>query len=446
MPAHLQVTVAAIATPAGRGGIGIIRLSGAEALPIAMQLTCRKAAFSPRTAYLCRWLDADGHCIDEGIVLYFAAPASYTGEDVVELQGHGSQILLQALLERCFALGCVPAAAGEFTRRAVLHGRMDLSQAEGVIACIDAATQRAAKQAQRHLAGEFGDVITRLMDRLMAITAHAEACLDFPEEEIPPLFLDELQQNIHTNLLLPLAAMLCAADFGERLFNGATAVIVGAPNVGKSSLLNVLSGRDRAIVNAQAGTTRDVLEVDFEIHGIPVRLLDTAGLRSSNDAVEQEGVSRAYAQALLADVVLFVADASRADTWTLPEGLSSADIYVINKTDAASDDCLYPDGFLPISVRNRQGIEHLMDAIATRLGDGVCSDEAPLITRARHRDAIKRGRESLQVAVTLLADEATLDLATLQLRCAHAALAEIVGRGDIEHILDRVFSEFCVGK
>ncbi len=441
-----STTIAAIATAAGRGGIGIIRLSGAQAMPVAAALTHRTIAFVPRVAQLCRWFDGQDNVLDEGLVLYFPAPASYTGEDVIELQGHGSPVLLHTLLQRCFSLGCVPAAAGEFTRRAVLHGRMDISQAEGVIACIDAATERAARQAQRHLAGDFGQVIGQLMDALLSITAHAEACLDFPEDDIPPLFIEQLKARIHTTLLTPLSTMLRTADFGERLFNGATAVIVGAPNVGKSSLLNALSGRNRAIVSAQAGTTRDVLEVDFEVHGIPVRLLDTAGLRRSDDAIEQEGVARAHAQAAMADMVVFVADASAPDTWLMPDGLSSVDLYVMNKIDTGTNESIYPDQFSQVSVHQHQGIGTLITAMAQHLGDHLASDEAPLITRARHRDAVTRAQQALQEGSSLLIDEATLDLATLQLRRAHAALAEIIGMGDVEHILDRVFSEFCIGK
>jgi|UPI00035DB9D8 tRNA modification GTPase len=438
-------TIAACATAAGRGGIGIIRLSGAQAAAIAMRLCGREQGFTPRQAHLCRWFDEHGGCLDEGLVLYFPAPASYTGEDVIELQGHGSPVLLQAILQRCYDLGCRPAQAGEFTRRAVANGCMDLSQAEGVIACIDAATERAARQAQRHLAGEFGRMVQQLMDVLLGITAHAEACLDFPEEEIPPLFLDQLRDQIRQQLLQAMTTMLRQADFGERLFNGATAVIVGAPNVGKSSLLNALSGRDRAIVSATAGTTRDVLEVDFAVHGIPVRLLDTAGLRHSDDAIEQEGVYRARSQADIADVTVFVADATRPDTWTVPEGISPQ-IYVMNKVDAVTSETDWDAHYLPLSVHQGQGLSQVVDAMAACLGDEPADDETPLITRSRHRAAVQRAEQALQAACELLDDEATMDLATLELRRAHSALAEIVGMGDVEDILDRVFSEFCIGK
>jgi len=437
-------TIAACATAAGRGGIGVIRISGVQAVTVAMKLCQRTHSFTPRYAHLCHWFD-DHSCLDEGLLLYFPAPASYTGEDVIELQGHGSPVLLQAILQRCCDLGCRPAQAGEFTRRAVANGRMDLSQAEGVIACIDAATERAARQAQRHLAGEFGQIIQQRMHALLGITAHAEACLDFPEEEIPPLFLDQLRTQINDLLLQPMATMLRQADFGERLFNGATAVIVGAPNVGKSSLLNALSGRDRAIVSATAGTTRDVLEVDFAVHGIPVRLLDTAGLRHSDDAIEQEGVYRARSQADIADVTVFVADATRPDTWAVPEGITPH-VYIMNKVDAIVSQGSWDAQYIPLSVHQAQGLSNVIDAMAACLGDEPAGDETPLITRSRHRDAVQRASQGLQAACDLLVDEATLDLATLELRRAHSALAEIVGMGDVEDILDRVFSEFCIGK
>ncbi|MDQ6957178.1 MAG: tRNA uridine-5-carboxymethylaminomethyl(34) synthesis GTPase MnmE, partial [Mariprofundaceae bacterium] len=307
-------TIAAIATPMGRGGIGIIRLSGSQALPVAKSLS-HKEVFKPRYPQLCMWKDTDDEVIDSGLVLYFPGPASYTGEDVVELQGHGSPVLLHALLRRCIDLGCVPAEPGEFTRRAVENGCMDLSQAEAVVACIDAATERAGKQAQKHLAGMFGQKIESLMHALTGIVAHVEACLDFPEEEIPELFLSQLCDQLKRDLSVPMQSLLASASFGERLFSGASIAIVGAPNVGKSSLLNLLSGRERAIVSDIAGTTRDVLEVDFEIHGIPVRLIDTAGMRESTDTIEQEGVRRAKEAADVADVVVFLAAADEEGTW-----------------------------------------------------------------------------------------------------------------------------------
>jgi len=289
----------------------VIRISGEHALHILQQLTRSDKVYLPRMATLSEWFDHQGDVLDQGVTLYFPAPNSYTGEHTVELQGHGGPVLLRALLERLFQLGCKPAEPGEFTRRAVENGKLDLAQAEAVAACIDAATLRAGKQAQRQLQGAFGQHIELLMQRLTSLVAHVEACLDFPEEEIPELFFNKLEEDMQKQLILPIQEMLDSAPLGERLFDGATVAIVGAPNVGKSSLLNALSGRDRAIVSNIPGTTRDVLEVDFEVHGIPVRLADTAGLRVSEDVIEQEGVRRAEQTAAQADATLFVADADR---------------------------------------------------------------------------------------------------------------------------------------
>jgi len=437
-----STTIAAIATPMGRGGIGIIRLSGKQALAVAKALShCE--VFRPRQPKLCTWKDENGEVIDSGLVVYFSAPASYTGEDVVELQGHGSPVLLHALLRRCIDLGCVPAEPGEFTRRAVENGRMNLSQAEAVIACIDAATERAGKQAQKHLAGDFGKKIEVLMDALTGIVAHVEACLDFPEEEIPELFLTQLRDKLKQDLCIPMQSMLVSASFGERLFSGASVAIVGAPNVGKSSLLNLLSGRERAIVSEIAGTTRDVLEVDFEIHGIPVRLIDTAGMRDSSDAIEQEGVRRAKEAASVADVVIFLADASREKTWSFD---GHYDVAVLNKVDLLKEILPPQDNMIPLSVHTRLGLDSLLKTLADMLGEKSVDGEDVFVTNERHRIAIQEANTYVQAALPMLLHEEQLDLAALELRRAWSSLGSIVGIGDVEYILDKVFSEFCIGK
>ena len=426
----------------GRGGIGIIRISGPRALKIARDLS-GKDGFEPRHTHFCSWRDADGEVIDSGLLCYFPAPKSYTGEDVVELQGHGSPVLLRALLRRCIDLGCRPAEAGEFTRRAVENGCMDLSQAEAVIACIDAATERAAKQAQKHLAGDFGKKIEALMDTLTSVVAHVEACLDFPEEDIPELFLSQLRERLEHDICEPMRSMLASAGFGERLFSGASIAIVGSPNVGKSSLLNLLSGRERAIVSDIAGTTRDTLEIDFEIHGIPVRLIDTAGLRDSADIIEQEGVRRAREVAEVADVVIFLADATRGDTWQFD---GHYDIAVLNKIDLL-DKAVKPDTpMLPISVHTRDGLDKLMSLLADMLGEKVVDGEDVFVTNERHRLAIHDAEVFVKSALPMLHDEGQLDLAALELRRAWTSLGSILGIGDVEYILDKVFSEFCIGK
>ncbi|KON47622.1 tRNA uridine-5-carboxymethylaminomethyl(34) synthesis GTPase MnmE [Mariprofundus ferrooxydans] len=436
-----QTTIAAIATPAGRGGVGIIRISGPDATAILEQLSVHRCLPSPRMATLDAWLDHAGERLDQGITLYFPGPASYTGEDVVELQGHGGPVLLQALLSRLYELGCEPAQAGEFTRRAVEHGKLDLSQAEAVAACIDAATVRAGKQAQRQLQGEFGIHIDRLMQRLTSLVAHVEASLDFPEEEIPDLYFSDLRNKMVETVVAPIKEMLASAPLGERLFEGATVALVGAPNVGKSSLLNALSGRERAIVSHLEGTTRDLLDVDFEVNGIPLRLTDTAGLRDSHDVVEIEGVRRALQVASTADVTLFVADASRPDTWS-PS--IHADLLLMNKVDLESGDI--PDEYIQLSVISGEGLNELRSRLASFLGDIQMGDEGMMVTHERHRLVLVEALECIESGLGCLGNEELLDLAAMQWRRAWGLLAGILGIGDVEYILDRVFSEFCIGK
>jgi len=415
-------------------------MSGPQVLSIMKQVTMLDD-ITPRTATLTRWLDRTGDVLDEGLALFFPAPHSYTGEDVIELQGHGSPVLLRALLERLYELGCRPAEPGEFTRRAVENGNIELSQAEAVAACIDAATVRAGKQALRQLQGIFGQHIDTLMQRLTGLVAHVEACLDFPEEEIPALFFEQLSENMQKTVITPIEKLLSTAPLGERLFEGAVVAIIGAPNVGKSSLLNTLAGRDRAIVSNIPGTTRDVLEIDFEVHGIPVRLADTAGLRTSDDAIEQEGVRRAEAAAEQADAIIFVADASRPDTWDTSR---NANIFLMNKVDLV--DAVFPPHFIPVSIKQKTGLEQLSDVLAKQLGDMSLADEGLLVTRERHRTILLETLSHLQAGMSMLHSEDQLELTAMEWRAAWSQLGSILGIGDIEYILDRVFSEFCIGK
>lgn len=434
-------TIAAIATPSGRGGVGIIRLSGPQALTIAAALSRESLQLKPRQATLASWFDDDGGALDSGLLLFFPKPHSYTGEDVVELHAHGSPVVLQALLQRLFDLGARPAEPGEFTRRAVLNGKMDLSQAEAVAACIDAATVRAAKQAQQQLHGEFARHIHTLMDTLTGLVAHVEACLDFPEEDVPRILYVQLRDRVEKELLAPMDRLIEGARLGQHLIAGARAAIIGAPNVGKSSLLNRLAGSDRAIVSELAGTTRDTVEVDFEVHGIPILLVDTAGLREASDPVEQEGVRRAKAAAGGADVVIFVAAADDPQTWKCSH---AADIRVLNKVDLLGEQAV-PESFVPTSAKSGEGIEALTEMLARMLGDRE-NDEGPLVTRERHRLALVDARRHAHAGLGLLGKEEELDLVALEWRRAWSSLGKILGIGDVEQILDRVFAEFCIGK
>ena len=435
-----MTTIAAIATPAGRGGVGIIRISGTQATAIAEQLSAQPR-YAPGMARFSRWFDGDGSLIDSGLMLFFQAPNSYTGEDVVEIQAHGSPVLLRTLMERIFSLGARAAEPGEFTRRAVENGKMDLTQAEAVIACIDASTVRAAKLAQSHLHGEFGAHIQSFMHDLTGAVAHVEACLDFPEEDIPPLLFEQIRNEVEQKVCRPVRQWLDAVPLGERLFEGATVAIIGAPNVGKSSLLNALAGRDRAIVSDIPGTTRDVLEVDFEVEGIPVRLADTAGLRKSEDVIEQEGMRRAEQAADTADVVLFVADASRPDTWHVDHHV---DMWLMNKSDLLQGECA--DIFLPVSAKYHTGLDDVMAKLAELLGAIDAGEESFMVTRLRHRQALETSLEHMERGLSLLGPEEQLGLVALEWRGAGSSMGEILGVGDVEFILDRVFAEFCVGK
>ncbi len=423
--------------------MGVIRISGPNAHIISQRLCRRQQSWVARHAQCVRFLDADGTTLDEGLVLYFKAPKSYTGEDVIELQAHGSPILLNALLQRILMLGTRLADPGEFTRRAVENGKMNLEQAEAVAACIDAATLRAARQAERHLQGEFGRQITSLMDKVTSLLAHVEACMDFPEDEIPPLFFGQLYDKMTHEVLAPIDKSLATAVFGERLFQGVTVAIAGAPNVGKSSLMNHLCGRQRAIVSDIPGTTRDTLEVDFEVYGIPVRLVDTAGVRNSDDAVEKEGVRRAIDAANMADVTIFVADTSQRATWKA-EG--RADIRVMNKCDLMDDESAIPEDFILVSARSGAGMEALIKHLAQHLGAVPTGEEGLLITRKRHRQLLIRARKHLLHGCSLLDGAPQLDLVAFEWRQLWSSLGEILGVGDMDLILDRIFSEFCIGK
>jgi len=439
----VTTTIAAISTPSGRGGIGIIRISGPKSLEISLNLSQRrKKPWQPRHAHLSHWYDSHDTVLDSGICLFFEAPNSYTGEDVIELHGHGNPVLMQAILNHIFTLGAQPAEPGEFTRRAVENGKMDLSQAEAVISSIDAATLRAAHQAQRHLSGEFGQYIKQLMDRLIRILAHLEACLDFPEEDIPTTLFHSLDLELQRDLLHPIDELLDSSDFGERLFHGATIAILGATNVGKSSLLNRFASRSRAIVSELPGTTRDTLEVDFDLHGIPVRLIDTAGIRESPDRIEQEGVQRAKQAARSADLVMFVADISRPETWDSHE---KVDLRLMNKVDLCNGRTI-PDGFLPSSAETGQGIAEIKHRLTLYLEQVPAAEEGLLVTRARHCQALKRARKYLFNGLAMLGREDQMDLVASEWRQAYDALGSILGRGDVEEIMDHIFSEFCIGK
>lgn len=445
-PAPHADTIAAIATAAGPGGVGIVRLSGPDAAAIARALCGTLPA--PRVAGHRRFRDHDGEVIDDGLLLHFPAPASYTGEDVVELQAHGGPVLLAQLLGRCLALGARAARPGEFTERAFLAGRLDLAQAEAVADLIGAASAQAARAARRALDGAFSTRVEAIGDALIGLRVQVEAAIDFPDEDIDLLAAPALAARLD-EARAALAALLAAAERGRRLASGLHVVLCGAPNAGKSSLLNALAGEDRAIVSALPGTTRDLLRERLSIGGLDLVLVDTAGLRDSPDEVEREGVRRALDELARADLVLAVRDASdpAPPSPALQAALAgAADVLWLHAKSDRPDARPPPKGpgHLAVSAFTGAGLDALADALRARagLGDGV---EDAFTARARHLDALR--------ACGVLLDEADArrregqaELVAEALRLAHDALGRITGRLHPDDLLGEVFARFCIGK
>ena len=440
-------TIAAIATAPGAGGVGIVRLSGPHAKRIGEALARRELA--PRQAHYVRFADDAGEAIDDGIALFFAGPASYTGEDVVELQAHGSPAVLHELVARCVALGARRARPGEFSERAFLEGRLDLAQAEAVADLIAAADVRAARAARRALDGQFSRRVDALADELLAIRVHVEAAIDFADEPIDTLGGAQLRARLATTSDA-LDELLRAAERGRRLRDGLHAVIVGPPNAGKSSLLNVLAGSDRAIVTDIAGTTRDLLHETIRIDGVELTLVDTAGLREGGDVIEREGMRRARGELERADLALVVLDSRDPEGGRVAVADAIADVpqrvWIHNKADLLDAPAAIAPGVMQVSARTGAGI----DALHVRLrelaqGNADAAGEGAFTARARHVDALAIARGHLAQARVELDHEA-LDLAAESLRLAHDALGEITGRVHADDLLGHIFSSFCIGK
>lgn len=456
----LTSTIAAIATPSGPGGIGVIRISGPQALVIAQTLLGKPA--KARYAHRCRFRDGAGESIDDGLLLAFPAPHSFTGEDVVELQAHGSPIALALLLQRCWELGASPARPGEFSERAFLNDKLDLAQAEAIADLIAAGSVSAARAALRSLDGQFSRRVDELSRQLIDLRVYVEAAIDFPEEEIDFLRTDEVRAHF-AGIDLTLISLLDGARRGQRLRDGLHVVILGAPNVGKSSLLNALAGHDRAIVTAIAGTTRDVLREALNIDGLPIVLVDTAGLRGTTDVVEAEGIARASKEAARADVLLWVrcddgaaatpGASADADALHALAGGNALDaiprITVHNKldlTDGVARLETHSDGtHVHLSARTGAGLDLLRQALLRLAGlsEGAGGEFS---ARARHVHALERCHEHLSAARAQALDYARGELAAEELRRAHEALGEIVGRYHSDDLLGAIFSAFCIGK
>jgi len=426
-------TIAAIATPAGRGGIGVVRVSGPEVPRITRAILGRIP--EPRVATLGNFAD-----LDQGIALYFPAPHSYTGEAVLELQGHGGPMVMQMVLRACLDAGARLAEPGEFTRRAFLEGRLDLAQAEAVADLIDATTQEAARSALRSLEGEFSAAVTELVAQLTELRALVEAMLDFPEEEVDPLHAKDAAARLsHTRAALE--EVLEKSRQGSLLRSGVHVVLAGRPNVGKSSLLNRLSGGERAIVTPVPGTTRDALREPIQIEGVPLVLVDTAGLRPEADAIEQLGMERTRRELERADVVLVVHEAGSRESLPepLPVGTCRLDIY--NKIDLAAD-FEVPAAGIAVSAKTGAGLDRLRQAILEAAGWSA-TGESVYLARERHLRALQTGRAHLAAAERELP---RWELFAEELRLAQVALGAITGEYRADDLLGEIFARFCVGK
>jgi tRNA modification GTPase len=447
--------IVAVATAPGRGAVGIVRVSGTGLKPLISAVCGR--SLTPRMALFGPFLDADGSAIDQGLALYFPAPHSYTGEDVLELQAHGGPVVLQLLLARCLQAlpGLRLARPGEFTERAFLNDKLDLAQAEAVADLIEAGTEAAARSAARALAGDFSQRIDALAERIVRLRTLVEATLDFPEEEID--FLEQARAREQLDqILVALDAVTAGARQGALLREGLRVVLAGQPNVGKSSLLNALAGAELAIVTPIPGTTRDRIAETIQIEGVPLHVVDTAGLRGPHetaDEVERLGMARSWDAIRDADAVLFLHDLTRrgepayeaADAAIAADLPAAAVLQVYNKADAAEAAGL-PAEAIVLSARTGAGLEALRAELLRRAG-WQAATEGVAIARTRHLQALAAARGHVVLAVGMAAQrDAALDLLAEELRLAHRALGEITGQFGVEDLLGEIFSNFCIGK
>jgi tRNA modification GTPase len=441
-------TIAAIATAPGRAGIGVVRVSGPAVLAIAAGILGRTPPV--RVATLCDFLEAESAILDRGIAILFTAPHSYTGEDVLELQGHGGLAVLQLVLRRCLDLGARPAQPGEFTQRAFLNDKLDLAQAESVADLINASSEAAARSAMRSLAGEFSDRVSQLSRALIELRALVEATLDFPEEEIDFIERSGALEKL-SGLREGVTALAAEAEQGRILRDGAKVVLIGQPNVGKSSLMNRLAEEEVAIVTEIPGTTRDPLRYELAIEGVPLHVVDTAGLRDATDAVEKIGIQRAWREIHRADLALLVVDAtvgiSDADLKILselPDGLKKINIF--NKIDILGRQPAELQGTgvteIWLSAKTGQGLDLLRAALLRCIG-WQPTEEGTFSARERHVRALRESEASLIRATNV---SGSLELIAEELRLAQHSFAQITGKISADDLLGEIFSRFCIGK
>ncbi len=455
MPDHSISTIAALATAPGRGGVGIIRLSGPRSLNIAEHII--KQTPKPRFAHYLPFYNQNNQVIDSGIVLYFPGPNSFTGEDVVELQGHGGPVVMDMLLQELFALGAKPAKPGEFSERAFLNDKLDLAQAEAIADLIEASSEQAARSALRSLQGEFSQLIHEQVEALIQLRIYVEAAIDFPEEEIDFLSDGKVEKDTQ-NILTDLNSILKKAQQGCLIREGMTVAIAGQPNAGKSSLLNALSGKESAIVTDIAGTTRDVLKEEINIDGMPLHIIDTAGLRESDCEVEKIGIKRAWDVIENADQILMVVDESsiddpqqqRVNQQLMAQFPESIDITIIhNKIDLADKMPLINHSEhqteIFLSAKQNAGIKLLKEHLKQCMGY-QSAGEGTFMARRRHLEAIQKAIQNVDNGLQQLQEYSAGELLAEELRLAQNALSEITGEFTSDDLLGRIFTSFCIGK
>ena len=442
-------TIAAISTPPGEGAIALVRVSGENAIRVADKIFCGKdqpSRFASHVQHFGEILDGADHLIDQVVLSIHRAPASYTGEDLVEISCHGGVLVSGKVLEVCLRGGARPARPGEFTERAFLNGKMDLTQAEAVIDLIRAKTDLALRSATEQLEGRLGENIRKIRDELISLLAHIDASIDFPEEGIAPdegvtlrARLDSVREEV--------AALLATADQGRILREGVRVVIYGATNAGKSSLLNRLLGYDRVIVSQTHGTTRDTIEETLNLDGVPIRLLDTAGLRPSESELEREGIARTEKSLQLADLRLHIADRNEPRPPHFDERAGDAnEIVVLNKSDLPENSDWKNLHALRISCVTGEGLPQLKKEILARITKQNLRPESTVAINARHRDCLRRALESCDRARAALSKTLSPEYVAVDLNEALRAVGEVIGAVDVEQILDSVFGQFCIGK
>ena len=443
--AYIKDTIAAIATPPGKGGVGIVRISGPEAARIGKEIS--KKETEPRVATLVSFYDSHNRTIDQGLLIRFIGPHSFTGEDLVELQGHGGPIVMDLLLKTAIQLGARQAGPGEFSQRAFLNEKIDLVQAEAIADLINSSSEQAALGSIRSLQGDFSQKINFILKELIQVRVLTEAAADFPEDDIEAE-IDHDEKNILIRLLKELDELLNGAKEGEAFSKGVNLVLLGKPNAGKSSLMNALCRKDVSIVTDIPGTTRDVVREDALIEGITFRILDTAGIRKAENKIEMEGVKRARLEAERADITLNLVDLTEILSGQQMEEMEKKkrdrELVVYNKLDLI-DDCHDLKNFLCVSVKTGQGLDTLKGRLIKKLGL-VNSGDSMFSARRRHITAIESTRNHILKAINLIENKSQSDIFAEELRLAQIALDSITGAFSTDDLLEEIFNNFCIGK